>query len=65
MAWIFLLKSKSSVFLCICFFHKLITTQFDAKVKILRTDNEIKYNFNDYLDSYGILHQTSCQGISA
>ncbi|XP_043705356.1 uncharacterized protein LOC122655208 [Telopea speciosissima] len=38
-------------------------TQFDAKVKILRSDNGKEYMdgaFRSYLDTHGIIHQTSC-----
>jgi hypothetical protein len=63
LTWVYLIKVKSAVFSCFQSFHKMIYTQFDAKVKILRTDNETEYmncGFKAYLDSYGILHQTSC-----
>lgn len=46
----------------------MICTQFDAKVKILRTGNGTEYMnkmFGDYLDSNGIIHQTSCPYTSA
>jgi transposase InsO family protein len=41
----------------------LVTTQFSAKIKIVRTDNGLEYmshNMTNYLNSNGILHQTSC-----
>ncbi len=44
-------------------FHKMVCTQFDAKIKILRTDIGTEYMnrpFDAYLESYGIVHQTSC-----
>ena len=45
------------------FFQKLVQTQFQAKLKILRTDNGGEY-FNsilrDYFLSEGITHQSSC-----
>src|SRR5262249_45436670 len=42
---------------------KMICSQFDAQIKILRTDNSIEYInklFHTYLDFNGIVHQTSC-----
>jgi hypothetical protein len=42
-------------------------TQYDACVKILRTDNGTEYvnkNFDEYLSSFGIVHQTTCPGTS-
>jgi IS30 family transposase len=41
----------------------MICTQFDAKVKVLRTDNGTEYmesGFQAYLNSHGIIHRTSC-----
>eukprot|EP00252_Welwitschia_mirabilis_P002409 TRINITY_DN1235_c0_g1_i6.p1 TRINITY_DN1235_c0_g1~~TRINITY_DN1235_c0_g1_i6.p1 ORF type:complete len:1428 (+),score=264.56 TRINITY_DN1235_c0_g1_i6:585-4868(+) len=61
--WIYLMKAKNEVFSCFQSFHKMVSTQFDAKVKILRSDNGLEYmdkNFGAYLESNGIIHQTSC-----
>ena len=41
----------------------MIATQFDAKVRIIRTDNGTEYvnkEFAVYLSEEGILHQTTC-----
>jgi len=68
MTWVYLLKAKSEVFSCFQSFHKMICTQFDAKIKILRTDNGSEYmdkRFGAYLESNGIVHQTSCPYTSA
>jgi hypothetical protein len=57
------MKTKSEVFSCFQSFHKMICTQFDARVKVLRTDNGTEYlesGFQAYLGSRGIIHQTSC-----
>ena len=38
-------------------------TQFGVKIKILYSDNDIKYinqEFRAYLHTYKILHQTTC-----
>ena len=46
----------------------MICIQFDAQVKILRTDNGIECIngvFRADLNSQGILHQTSCVNTSA
>ncbi|XP_043717647.1 uncharacterized protein LOC122665558 [Telopea speciosissima] len=61
--WVYLMHSKSDVFTRFRLFHKMVQTQFDAKVKILRSDNGKEYMdgaFRTYLDTYGIIHQTSC-----
>ncbi|KAJ7969877.1 Retrovirus-related Pol polyprotein from transposon TNT 1-94 [Quillaja saponaria] len=57
------MRAKNEVFQCFQMFHKLICTQFDAKVKVLRSDNSTEYkegSFQKYLCDHGILHQTSC-----
>ena len=68
MTWVYLLKAKSEVFSCFKSFHKMICTQFEAKIKIFRTDNGTEYmdkTFGAYLESFGIIHQTSCPYTSA
>ena len=68
LTWIYLMKIKNEVFSCFQQFHKMICTQFDAQIKISRTDNGIKYIngvFRAYLNSQGILYQTSCVNTSA
>ena len=57
------MHAKNEVFYCFKSFHKMIITQFGAKIKILRTDNGTEYmekTFHSYLDNHGITHQTSC-----
>src|SRR5438105_14653742 len=42
-------------------------TQHSAHVKVCRTDNGTEYanrEFDEYLSSYGIIHQTTCPGTS-
>ncbi|KAJ7968090.1 Retrovirus-related Pol polyprotein from transposon TNT 1-94 [Quillaja saponaria] len=66
--WVYLLRAKNEVFTCFQMFHKLVCTQFDGKVKILRSDNGTEYtegDFQKYLRDHGIMHQTSCVDTSA
>jgi hypothetical protein len=45
----------------------MIRTQYNACVKIFRTDNGTEYvnkEFDEYLSSFGIIHQTTCPGTS-
>ncbi|KAJ7950679.1 Retrovirus-related Pol polyprotein from transposon TNT 1-94 [Quillaja saponaria] len=66
--WVYLLRAKNEVFTCFQMFHKLVCTQFDGKVKILRSDNGTEYtegNFQKYLRDHIIMHQTSCVDTSA
>ena len=57
------MKQKNEVLKCFRDFCSLIGNQFDARVKVLRTDNGTKYvnnEFESYLSAQGILHQTTC-----
>ena len=61
--WLYLLGSKGEVFNTFQNFHAHVTNQYDAKVKILRTDNGGEYMsnvFQEYLRKNGIVHQTTC-----
>nr|KYP74868.1 Retrovirus-related Pol polyprotein from transposon TNT 1-94 [Cajanus cajan] len=63
MTWLYLLKHKSDVCDVFQVFHKIITTQFDTEIKIIRSDNGGEYyntKLSLFLKSVGILHQTSC-----
>ena len=61
--WITLLPSKDKVFDAFLNFQSYVTNQFNAKIKVLRSDNGGEYTshkFKDHLKKHGILHQTSC-----
>lgn len=61
--WLYLLKQKSEVFPAFKNFYTLVSNQYNACVKIFRTDNGTEYvnrDFNDFLSSHGIVHQTTC-----
>ncbi|WVZ17273.1 hypothetical protein V8G54_010255 [Vigna mungo] len=63
MTWLWLMKSKGEVNLIIQKFHKMIETQYNAKVQVLSSDNCGKYQSLDLkrnLEAYGIIHQTTC-----
>lgn len=60
------MRNKSQVFSCFKRFHKMVHTQFDAKVQILKNDNSTECMdglFQSYLAERGIIHQTSCMNI--
>ncbi|WVZ95817.1 hypothetical protein U9M48_041533 [Paspalum notatum var. saurae] len=62
MTWVYMLRGKHEVLRCFQDFHKLVANQFNAKVRILRTDNGKEYVNNDfgaYLSDNGIIHQTT------
>ncbi|KAG6696818.1 hypothetical protein I3842_09G168100 [Carya illinoinensis] len=63
LTWVFLMKEKSETNQIFKTFNTMIQTQFQAKIKILKTDNAKEYFnsiLNDYLLSHGIVHQSSC-----
>ena len=44
-------------------FHKMIETQYNAKVRVLRSDNGGEYkssNLQKYLEGHDMIHQTTC-----
>ncbi|GJT48931.1 putative RNA-directed DNA polymerase [Tanacetum coccineum] len=61
--WVYMLKTKDEVFQMFVSFYKLVLTQFDKKVKIVRSDNGtefINHKMSDFFNEMGILHQTTC-----
>ncbi|KAK2968669.1 hypothetical protein RJ640_004028 [Escallonia rubra] len=63
MTWIYFMKNRSEVFAHFSAFCAEIKTQFNVHVHILRSDNAKEYmsgSFQNYMNQYGILHQSSC-----
>ena len=63
MTWAYVMCAKKEAFGCFQSFHKMVTTQFNAKIRLLRNDNGIEYmerTFQKYLENHRIIHQTSC-----
>ena len=63
MTWSYLLKCKSDVCNVFQVFHKMISTQFNTPIKIVKSNNGGEYYKNEltnFMKSIGILHQTSC-----
>ncbi|RVW99848.1 Retrovirus-related Pol polyprotein from transposon RE1 [Vitis vinifera] len=58
--WIFLLKQKSDVGTIIPKFFNMVVTQFNAKIKVFRSDNAPELAFTDFFNDRGVLHQFSC-----
>jgi hypothetical protein len=58
--WIYLMKLKSETSILIQNFVKMIHTQFNAKVKCIRSDNGNEFKLVKFYHENGILHQTSC-----
>lgn len=57
------MKDKSEVGRIFECFHTMVQTQFQSKIRVLKSDNGREY-YNSALSSYfqqqGIIHQTSC-----
>jgi hypothetical protein len=63
MTWLYLMKNKNEVFSHFQNFTNLIEIQYNTKIKILRTDNEMEFinqSFSNFTKSRGIIHQPSC-----
>ena len=63
MTWVYLMKSKGQVNSLFQQFHRMIKTQYNAQVQVLRSDNGGEYKSSElrqYLDTHGIIHQTTC-----
>ncbi|GJX21457.1 putative RNA-directed DNA polymerase, partial [Tanacetum coccineum] len=61
--WVYLLKSKDEVYNMFVNFYKLILTQFEKKIKTVRSDNGTEFvnsKMIEFFNSMGIVHQTSC-----
>jgi transposase InsO family protein len=57
------MKSKSEVSSLFQQFHKMIATQYQSNIQVIRTDNGgefINHSLKHYLNSHGIVHQTTC-----
>ena len=63
MIWVYLLQFKSEFLTCLKSFCSYIHNQFQASVKILRTDNALEFQdsiCNQFYGVSGIFHQMSC-----
>uniref|UniRef100_A0A2N9GK30 Integrase catalytic domain-containing protein n=1 Tax=Fagus sylvatica TaxID=28930 RepID=A0A2N9GK30_FAGSY len=61
--WIYFLHRKSEVMQVFKQFHAMVCTQFNKKIKILRSDSGGEYipkEFKAFLASEGVVHQCSC-----
>ena len=57
--WLFLLKHKTEVLSVFKHFKSMVETQFNSKLKILRTDTGSEYinnDFKSFCSTSGILH---------
>ena len=62
MTWVCLMKSKSEVNLLFQNFHKMVCSQYNAQVQVLRSDiggEYLSFELKRYLEAYGTIHQTT------
>ena len=63
MTWVCLMKSKSEVNLSFQKSHKMVCSQYNAHVQVLRSDNGgeyLSFELKRYLEAHGTIHQTTC-----
>ena len=58
--WIYLMHTKTETHKNITDFIAYIETQFNSKVKIIRTNNGSEFFMHDFFALKGIIHQTTC-----
>ena len=58
--WIRLLQHKSQTRNHIQTFFNMVETQFNFKIKSLRSNNGVEFNMSDFYASKDVLHQLSC-----
>ena len=55
--WVYLLKTKSETQIIIRLFCNIVETQFNTKVKCIKSDNGTEFFMKDFFKTKGILHQ--------
>jgi hypothetical protein len=57
--WVYLLQSKAQVRNLLQFFYTFVKTQFQLKIKAIRSDHGAEFCMSEFYSSKGILHQLS------
>ena len=58
--WSYIMQNKAETRVHLINFISMVKTQFQKKVKIIRTDNGLEFNMLQFFNTEGIIHQTSC-----
>lgn len=58
--WVFLVKLKSETRMFLASFFYLVETKFASKIKILRSNNGLKFNMTSFFSNKGVIHQQNC-----
>jgi len=54
------MKNKSETKYLLNSFVAHVQTQFGKRIKVIRTDNGCEFNYKEFYDNLGIVHQNSC-----
>lgn len=60
MTWVYMLRNKSDVADSFPAFLRLVSTQFNTKVKAIRSDNAPELAFSNIIKTHGVMHFYSC-----
>ena len=63
--WVYLLQTKSETRKCIESFYHIVETQFNCKIKNIRSDNGAEFKMSDFYSEKGIIHQRLCRDTPA
>ena len=58
--WVYMLRNKKDVSTVFPAFIKLVSTQFDMKIKAIRSDNAPELAFTELIKEHGMIHYSSC-----
>ena len=58
--WVYLMNSKTKTRPLLISFYKMIFTQFQTNIKVIRIDNAHEFFLKDFYAQHGIIHQHSC-----
>jgi hypothetical protein len=58
--WVYMLRNKSDTKSCFMAFYSLIETQFQTKIKTVRSDNRAEFRMTIFFQAKSIIYQRSC-----
>ena len=59
--WVHLMAQKSQTRLLVQSFFKLVATQFNLKIIVLKSNNSVKFHMDEFFSSQDTLHQHSLE----
>lgn len=58
--WVYLMQNKSQTKKLVESFYNLVETQFEKRIKCIRTDQGSEFQMRDFFSQKGVIHQQSC-----